>query len=76
MSPHRTTPAGGAPPRHVIHALAALREAAECLEAASTAGEPRDLGVASALSHVAAARTALWPHGFGAVHAEAERDAA
>lgn len=63
---YRNIPAGTSPARHLNHALAALREAAECLEEASAAGGPADANVASALSHVAAARTALKPHGFGA----------
>lgn len=62
---YRSIPAGTSPARHLNHALAALREAAECLEEASATGEPADVNVASALSHVAAARIALKPHGFG-----------
>ena len=76
MSSYRNTPAGADPARAVIHALAALREAAERLDDATAAGERPSLAVASAVAHVAAARTALKAQGVGAGHGEAERDAA
>ena len=76
MSPHRSIPTGSRTTRPVNLALAALREAAECLEEAIPAGDRPDADIASALSHVAAARTALRPHGFGATSGRPDREAA
>lgn len=76
MSTYRTTPAGSDSDRHLMRALAALREAAECLDEAAAAEEHPSVRVASALSHVSAARTALRPHGLGEDTRATEQDAA
>lgn len=66
---------GSDPVRHLYHALAALREAAECLEEMAATGERADGSVASARAHVAAARDALKPQ-IATDHGAFERQAA
>lgn len=78
MAIYRSTAVGTDPDRHLIHALAALREATECLEDAAAAGERTSAPVATAISHVSAARSLLEPEMFGPRpdQASQERDAA
>lgn len=62
--------------RHLNRARAALREAAEHLEDAAAASEHPSVTVASALSHVGAARRAILPYGLDHGGAAREADAA
>lgn len=76
MSTYRNIPAGSDPDRHVIHALAALREAVEHLEAAAAAEDHPTVRVASALSHVTAARGFLRAQGVAKNLGTSDRHAA
>lgn len=76
MAEDRDTAAGIDASRHLNRARAALREAAEHLEDAAAAGRHASLGVASALSHVGAARRAILPHALDRGGQASEADAA
>ena len=62
MTDSRDTAASVDPSRHLNRALAALREAAEHLDGAAAASEHPSFGLASAISHVSAARKAIRPY--------------
>ena len=76
MTDDRRQADGIDPSRHLKRARAALREAAEHLNDAAAASEHPSMSVASALSHVAAARGAIGLYGFGESQEAPQQDAA